>query len=136
MQFRTSILRKLGVLLSIILLLVASFPLLASPAAAETYTVKMGSDNGRLKFVPSTLTVKPGDTIEWVMNKLGPHNVVFDHTPGEDADLAKSLSKEKLLFTSGELVETTFPVDAPSGNYSFYCQPHQGVLMVGKITVE
>ncbi|NES23116.1 MAG: plastocyanin [Symploca sp. SIO3E6] len=136
MQFQASIVPKLGLLLSTILLLVTSFALSASPAAAETYTVKMGSDNGRLKFVPRTLTIKPGDTIQWVMNKLGPHNVVFDKTPGNDADLAKSLSQEKLLFASGESLETTFPADAPSGTYSFYCHPHQGVRMKGKITVE
>jgi len=136
MQFQASILRKLGVLLSIILLLVTNFALSASPAAAETYTVNMGSDKGRLRFVPRTLTIKPGDTIQWVMNKLGPHNVVFDKTPDNDAELAKSLSKEKLLFASGESVETTFPADAPSGTYSFYCHPHQGVRMKGEITVE
>ncbi|NET56737.1 MAG: plastocyanin [Symploca sp. SIO2E6] len=136
MQFKSSILGKLGVLLSTILLVVVSFTLSASPAIAETYTVKMGTDRGRLMFDPRTLTVKPGDTIEWVMNQLGPHNVVFEQTPGNDAELAKSLSQEKLLFAVGESLTTTFPADAPPGTYSFYCQPHQGVRMIGEITVE
>lgn len=130
MPFRASILRKLGVLLSTILLVVASFALSASPAAAETVSVKMGADNGALKFVPDTLTVSPGDTIKWVNNKLGPHNVVFE------GDLKKQLSHEKLLFAAGESYESTVPADAPAGTYTFYCQPHRGAGMSGKLTVK
>lgn len=130
MQFRVSILRKLGVLLSTILLVIASFALSASPAAAETYSVKMGADNGMLKFVPDTLSVSPGDTIKWVNNKLGPHNVVFE------GSLAKQLSHDKLLFAPGDSYESTVPGDAPSGTYSFYCQPHRGAGMTGKLTVK
>lgn len=50
--------KKLGLLLSTVLLVVTSFFLTANPAAAETYEVKMGSDNGMLQFVPSTLNIK------------------------------------------------------------------------------
>ncbi|NEP54309.1 MAG: plastocyanin, partial [Moorea sp. SIO3C2] len=41
----------------------------------------MGTDNGQLKFEPSFLTIKQGDTIKWVMNKIGPHNVIVDGAP-------------------------------------------------------
>lgn len=138
MKFRAAIQRRLGVLLSTILLVVASFALLASPAAAETYTVKMGADSGQLQFVPAKLTVKPGDSVKWEMNKLAPHNAVFDATgvPNKDKALAKALSKEKLMFAPGESAEITIPADAPEGEYTYYCQPHRGAGMVGKITVE
>lgn len=138
MKFRAAIQRRLGILLSAILLVVASFVLSASPAAAETYTVKMGSDTGQLKFVPESVTVKPGDTVKWEMNKLAPHNAVFDATgiPTKDKALAKSLSKEKLMFAPGESAQVTIPEDAPAGSYSYYCQPHRGAGMVGKIIVE
>jgi plastocyanin len=138
MKFKAAIPRRLGLLLSAILLVVASFALSATPAAADTYTVKLGSDSGQLKFVPDTLTAKPGDTIKWEMNKLAPHNAVFDSSaiPGKDAALAKSLSKEKLLFSPGESYETTIPKDAPAGTYPFFCQPHRGAGMVGKLIVE
>merc|ERR1719199_1387461 len=45
--------------------------------AAETKTVKMGSDNGQLVFVPDEVKICKGDSITWVNNKGGPHNVVF-----------------------------------------------------------
>ena len=138
MKFRPTIPRRLVLLLSTILLVVTSFVLSATPAAAETYTVKMGSDTGQLQFVPSSLTVKPGDTVKFQMNKLAPHNVVFDAAtiPGKNAALAKQLSKEKLLFSPGESFEVAIPGDAEAGAYSYYCQPHRGAGMVGKIVVE
>ncbi len=138
MRFKAAIPRKLALLLSTLLLIVTSFALSASPAAAESYTVKMGSDTGQLKFVPDTLTVKPGDTIKWEMNKLAPHNAVFEAAgvPSKSADLAKSLSKDKLMFSPGESAETKIPADAPAGTYSYYCQPHRGAGMVGKIVVD
>jgi plastocyanin len=126
----------LGVLT--VLLVVSSFAVFAPTASAETYKIKLGSDKGLLQFQPKTLTVKPGDTIEWMNNKVAPHNVVFDaaKNPRKSADLAKSLSHTKLLLNPGQTVTTTFPVDAPTGDYLFYCTPHRGAGMAGKITVQ
>lgn len=70
--------KKLSLVFSIAFLVVISFFLVVSPASAETYKVKMGTDTGMLQFQPSDLTIKAGDTVEWVNNKLAPHNVVFD----------------------------------------------------------
>lgn len=111
---------------------------LTQPALADTYEVKMGADNGLLKFVPETVTIKPGDTVKWNMNKLAPHNVVFDAAdiPSGDKALAKNLSHDKLLFSPGEAVESTFPADTAPGTYTYYCQPHRGAGMVGKVVVE
>jgi plastocyanin len=117
--------KKLGLLLSTVLLAVASFFLTANPVAAATYEVKMGSDNGMLQFVPNTLTVKEGDTVKWVNNKMSPHNVVF-----EDSGLK---SHKQLVFSPGESYETTF---SSAGEYTYYCEPHRGAGMVGKIIVE
>ena len=138
MKFNAAIPRKLGLLLSAILLVVASFALSASPAAAETYTIKMGTDRGLLQFEPQTVTIKPGDTVQWVMNKVPPHNAVFDAPtiPGGDQALAKQLSHTKLTFSPGENFETTFPEDAAPGTYPFYCQPHRGAGMAGKVIVQ
>ena len=123
-------LKKLGLLFSIILLAVASLVLAASPAAAANHEVKMGADNGLLQFVPQSLSVKPGDTIKWVNNKSGPHNVVFE------ASQVKGMSHEQLAFSPGESWEATVPKEASSGDYDYYCQPHRGAGMVGKISVE
>ncbi len=125
--------KKLGVVLSMLLLVMASCFLAVAPAQAETYTVKMGSDKGMLVFEPSTLTVKPGDTVKWVNNKLAPHNAVFDSKVGP---IATQLSHKKLVFSPGESYETTFPADTTPGVYPFYCEPHRGAGMGGKVIVE
>ncbi|MBD2448351.1 plastocyanin [Nostoc sp. FACHB-152] len=131
-------LRRLSLAVLTVILVVSSFAVFAPSASAETYQVKLGSDKGLLEFQPKKLTVKPGDTIEWVNNKVPPHNVVFDaaNNPAKSADLAKSLSHKQLLMSPGQKQTTTIPADAPAGEYTFYCEPHRGAGMVGKITVE
>lgn len=127
--------RKLSIVLSTILVVVASFFVVITPASAETYTVKMGSDSGLLQFVPDTVTIKPGDTVKFVNNKLAPHNAVFDD--GKIAGgVASKLSHKNLVFSPGESYETTFPADTAAGVYPFYCEPHRGAGMAGKVIVQ
>ncbi|TAF09669.1 MAG: plastocyanin [Nostocales cyanobacterium] len=130
--------RRLALSVLTVLLVVSSFAVFTPTASAETYQIKLGSDKGLLQFQPTKLIVKAGDSIEWVNNKVPPHNVVFDSVknPTKDADLAKSLSHGKLLLNPGQKVITTFPADAPAGTYVYYCQPHRGAGMVGKIVVD
>ncbi|HEY9894629.1 MAG TPA: plastocyanin [Candidatus Sericytochromatia bacterium] len=120
------------------LLVVGSFFMSVAPASAEAYTVKMGADNGLLVFQPANLTVKPGDTVNWVVNKVPPHNVIFDDKaiPGKDKDLAKSLSHPQLEMAPGKGYELTIPKDLAAGEYSYFCAPHRGAGMIGKLTVE
>lgn len=131
-------LRRLSLAVLTMVMVVSSFALFSPPAAAENYKVKLGSDKGMLVFDPAKLTVKPGDTVEWVNNKVPPHNVVFDpaNNPSKSADLAKSLSHKQLLMTPGQEVKSTFSADTPAGEYTYYCEPHRGAGMIGKITVE
>ena len=138
MKLIAASLRRLGLAILTICLVVSSFAVFAPSAAAETYTVKLGSDKGMLAFQPKKLTVKPGDTIEWVNNKVPPHNVVFDpaKNPTKSAVLAKGLSHKKLLMSPGQKQTTVIPADAPAGEYTFYCEPHRGAGMVGKLTVQ
>jgi plastocyanin len=127
MKLITKVSRSLSLALCAIALVVSSFLLVVSPASADTVTVKMGADNGMLAFQPSNVTIKAGDTVKWVNNKLPPHNIVF-----EDKALA-SKSHDQMMFSPGETYELSF--DTP-GTYGYYCAPHRGAGMVGKITVQ
>lgn len=117
--------KKLSLLFSAVLLVVASFLITVDPALAATYEVKMGTDTGLLQFDPSTITIKAGDTVKWVNNKLYPHNVAF-----EDSSIE---SHKQLVFSPGDSYETTF--DTP-GTYTYYCEPHRGAGMVATVIVE
>ncbi|MBE7381688.1 MAG: plastocyanin [Leptolyngbya sp. SIO1E4] len=118
-------------------MVVATLVTAAAPASAANYEVKMGSDSGLLVFEPANLTVKAGDTVTWVNNKMAPHNVIFDENqmPG-DKDLATKISHDQLTFAPGESYSTTFSADMPAGDYTYFCAPHRGAGMVGKITLE
>ena len=117
--------KKLSLLLSALVLVVSTFFFNVNPAAAETVEVKMGSDSGMLKFVPETVTIKEGDTIKWQNNKMAPHNVVFEN--------ASDKSHKNLVFSPGDGYESTFN---EAGEYSYYCEPHRGAGMVGKVVVQ
>jgi plastocyanin len=131
-------LRRLSLALLTVIVIFGSFAVFTPTASAETYPIKLGTDRGLLQFEPKKLTVKAGDTIEWKNNKVPPHNVVFDakKNPTKNAALAKSLSHKKLLMSPGQKVTTVIPADATPGSYTFYCEPHRGAGMVGKIIVE
>ena len=56
---------------------------------------------------------------------MAPHNAVFDgHEELSHADLA---------FAPGESWEETFDT---AGTFDYYCEPHRGAGMVGKVIVE
>ncbi len=93
-------------------------------AQAKTVEVKLGTDDGMLAFSPSSVKISAGDSIKFVNNKLAPHNAVFD---GNEA-----LSHPDLAFAPGESWTKTF---SDPGTYDFYCEPHRGAGMVGKVEV-
>ena len=92
---------------------------------AKTVEVKLGTDAGMLAFEPSTVTISSGDSVKFVNNKLAPHNAVFE---GHD-----ELSHPDLAFAPGESWEETF---STAGTYNYYCEPHRGAGMVGKVVVQ
>ncbi|KAJ3693959.1 hypothetical protein LUZ60_009439 [Juncus effusus] len=116
---------------SIALATAASVAIAGSAMAA---TVKLGSDDGDLAFVPSEITVAAGEIIEFINNAGFPHNVLFeeDEVPA-GVDVAKiSMDEEDLLNAAGEKYTVTLQ---EKGSYTIYCSPHQGAGMKGKITV-
>lgn len=121
--------KKLGLFLSSLLLAITLILGAIAPAQADTVEVKMGADNGMLAFQPAKVTIKAGDTVKWVNNKLAPHNVVFN----SGVKNADKLSHKGLAFSPGESFEVTF---TEPGEYPYYCEPHRGAGMVGSITVE
>lgn len=116
--------RLLSSLLAFCLVLLTAV-VAALPVQAATVEVKLGTDSGMLAFEPSTLTISKGDTVRFVNNKLAPHNAVFD---GHD-----ELSHAALAFNPGESWEETF---SEAGTFNYWCEPHRGAGMVGKVIVE
>ena len=120
--FMRSVIRTIAAACCAFLMLVG---LNVGTAQAATVEVKLGTDAGMLAFEPSTVTIKAGDTVKFVNNKLAPHNAVFE---GND-----QYSHSDLAFNPGESWEETF---SEAGTFDFYCEPHRGAGMVGKVIVE
>ncbi|CAD5190766.1 unnamed protein product [Musa acuminata subsp. malaccensis] len=96
--------------------------------------VLLGGNDGSLAFVPGEFSVAAGEAIVFKNNQAFPHNVIFDEDEipkGVDA-AAISMSEEDLLNAPGETYSVTLN---EKGTYTFYCSPHQGAGMVGKVTV-
>ena len=121
----SSFTKKLGLWIVSLVVVFGSFFMSVSPAAADTVTVKMGSDGGQLVFEPKVVTIKVGDTVKWVNNKAFPHNIVFE---GHE-----ELSHKKLAQKPKAELESTFN---EAGEFSYYCSPHRGAGMAGKVVVE
>jgi plastocyanin len=109
---------------------VAASAMLAGGAMAQE--VLLGANGGALVFEPSEFTVKSGDTITFKNNAGYPHNIVFDEDEVPSGVDVSKISQEEYLNAAGETFSITLTVP---GTYSFYCEPHQGAGMVGKITV-
>ena len=117
-----SVIRTLAAACCAVLMLIG---LNVGSAQAATVEVKLGTDAGMLAFEPATVNIKAGDTVKFVNNKLAPPNAVFE---GHD-----EYSHGDLAFNPGESWEETF---SEAGTFDFYCEPHRGAGMVGKVIVE
>ena len=94
--------------------------------------VKLGSDSGGLVFDPATVTISKGDSVTWTNNAGFPHNIVFDEDAVPSGVNAEALGHEDYLNAPGESHTMKF---TESGTYEYYCEPHQGAGMQGKVVV-
>lgn len=120
----SSFTKRIALFVASLVLVVGSLFMSVTPASADVVTVKMGSDNGQLIFDPKVVTIKAGDTVKWVNNKAFPHNVVFEGHP--------ELSHKKLAQKPKLELESTFN---EAGEFAYYCSPHRGAGMAGKVIV-
>jgi len=88
---------------------------------------------GALVFEPASVTISKGDTVTWTNNAGFPHNIVFDEDAIPAGANAEALSHEDYLNAPGETATSKFDV---AGEYSYYCEPHQGAGMQGKVIVQ
>lgn len=75
-----------------------------------------------MKFIPSSITVSVGDTVIWMNDSGGQHNVV-----------ANDGSFKSSMLEKGESYALVFE---KKGQFKYYCQPHRIMGMKGKIEVE
>jgi plastocyanin len=93
----------------------------------------MGDD---MKFSPATLTLAPGDTVEWVVAGAVPHTVT--DMPGKAALRehtvlpAGAAPWDSGLLDKGKRYRRVFTVQ---GAYTYVCLLHEATGMVGTLVV-
>jgi len=93
---------------------------------SDNPTVQVGSGEQGYGFSPAAIRVSTGTTVTWEWTgQGGGHNVV-----AEDGTFT---SGEDYVSEEGHTYEYTFE---ESGNYTYYCTPHQGLGMLGAVVVE
>jgi plastocyanin len=93
----------------------------AEKVTGQPATTTVGETDG-LKFVPTSLTAKVGDVIEWKNEGTALHNVVFDNQQVPSSD----------TMNQGDTFEVKF---TKPGTYSYVCKFHEANNMRGTITV-
>lgn len=79
-------------------------------------------------FEPKEVRIKAGQAVKWTW-VAGSHNVVSGATCTPDGKFTSGSS----TLGPGSKFERTF---AEPGTYSYYCDPHCGIGMTGKVIVE
>jgi plastocyanin len=90
---------------------------------------------GALVFLPATMTVPVGTTVQWFWSSTG-HNVIsgLDGAPdGLFCSPNNSACASAPISQAGATFEYTF---THAGTFPYFCAPHVGVGMKGTIVVQ
>src|SRR4029077_5957109 len=111
----------LALLVALIASVMTFRPMVASGA---TVTVTVG--NNCLCFMPSSVTIHPGDTVQWTWSSSGHSST--SGTPGSPNGMWDST-----ILNQGAMFSHTFNA---AGTFQYYCTPHGACCnMVGTVTV-
>src|SRR5512146_653518 len=122
-----SVFCRAGAALAALILTAGAVP---SIAAAKTVEIKMTDTPP--KFVPSTITIQKGDTVEWINNAQSLHSVTTNPEVAQDAKDV-SLPKGAKPFDSGFMppgAKWSYAFTVP-GTYKYLCLPHEKDHMTG-----
>jgi plastocyanin len=106
----------------------------AAPQESDAVVVKMTTEH---TFVPEKITIKVGQTVEWVNDdKAMPHEVTTDPNVAVDpshVSVPEGVAPfDSRLITSGKSFRHQFTVP---GLYGYACPPHENDGMLGELTV-
>ena len=106
----------------------------AAPQESEAVVVKMTVEH---KFMPEKITIKAGQTVEWVNDdKEMPHEVTTDPNVANDpsnVSMPEGVQPfDSRLIASGKSFRHQFAV---VGLYRYACPPHENDGMLGEVTV-
>ena len=124
--------RRVGATLAALIFVAGAAPPIG---AAKTVEIKMTDTPP--KFVPETVTIQKGDTVEWINNAASLHSVTTNPAVAQDPKDVSSPAGAK-PFDSGFMppgVKWSYTFTVP-GTYKYLCLPHEKDHMVGIVVVK
>jgi plastocyanin len=124
--------KKVMIILNIVVFLMI-FPLTTPSFGATTHIVEM---TGNYEFVPSSLTIKQGDSVKWVL--IEKDHEVASGTVIEGPDGREGVPDglwDSDTLTRGKEESFTYTFNS-IGTFPYYCDSHVDQGMIGTITVE
>lgn len=82
-------------------------------------------------FAPETVRIESGTTVRWVW-QADNHNIVVNQQP-TDASWDGTPGGPAITYGEQYVYEPTFEV---AGRYAYFCEPHVGDGMIGRVVVE
>lgn len=106
----------------VVLLAIASLPIVAADNHSESTIITVDSTN--LRFSPSSVTINETESVRFFWDgQFLPHNAVEENGVFDSGD-TESDEDYTFVFIKGI-----------NGTFSYYCEPHRSLGMVGTITV-
>jgi len=118
--------------LAVLILVAGAVP---SIAAAKTVEIKMTDTPP--KFMPMSVTIQKGDTVEWINNAQSLHSVTTNPSVAQDPKDV-SAPKDAKPFDSGFMppgAKWSYTFTVP-GTYKYLCLPHEKDKMTGIVVVK
>lgn len=126
----------LGILSLTTVLFITTSDALAQVAESgpQMVVVKMvDKSSAQWRFEPAEVTVKPGDTVRFVLEDAVPHNVEFKKVP-KGTKLGEA-RMGPFLMTKGETYDIVIDGRFAAGIHEYVCTPHEPMGMKGTIKV-
>jgi plastocyanin len=123
---------RAGAVLAVLILVAGAMP---SVAAAKTVEIKMTDTPP--KFIPMSVTIQKGDTVEWINNAQSLHSVTTNPAVAQDPKDV-SAPKDAKPFDSGFMppgAKWSYTFTVP-GTYKYLCLPHEKDKMTGIVVVK
>jgi plastocyanin len=125
--------------MAVVLMALGAIAWAGQAPAPVVYEIRMTS-----RFVPGRTVARAGDTLRFINQTGGPHNVQFfaDSIPESARVLLEQAMpgakiaplSSPLLITENEVYQIAVPALLP-GRYPFVCLPHFGSRMLGTLEV-
>lgn len=104
------------------------------PPASDTIVVKMVNKSAtQFAFEPASVTVHPGDVLQFLQTGSVPHDVQLTKAPS-GAKIG-SLKIGPMLTSKGQTYDLAIDGRFPPGHYAYDCLPHFALGMKGSFDV-